>query len=303
VADVGAGEQDARAERELAVATTFTGAPEQLWRIDQLADGSYRLMPKASADAKEPVALSAVGSQSVGPLRVVISDQSGADARDSAEVRAAIRYVEARGHHVDYRRHLPRRGMAEQRQFLLDSAQSHYALFLDDDVICEPDLVGRLVTAIDREGCGFVGSALIGLSYAADVRPHEQVIELWPGRVEPEQVRPGTPAWKRHVLHNAANLWHVQQRLGVRREEARVYKVAWLGGCVLYDVAKLRAAGGFEFWSQLPATHVGEDALAELRVMARFGGAGLIPSGAYHLELPTTLPERTVDAPLALEVA
>ena len=44
------------------VCPSFTGAPEQLWRIDQLADGTYRLMPKASADAKEPVALSAVGS-------------------------------------------------------------------------------------------------------------------------------------------------------------------------------------------------------------------------------------------------
>ncbi|MEO7273592.1 MAG: family 43 glycosylhydrolase [Vicinamibacterales bacterium] len=52
----------ATAERELAVATTFTGAPEQLWRIDQLADGTYRLMPKTSADSKAPVALSAVGS-------------------------------------------------------------------------------------------------------------------------------------------------------------------------------------------------------------------------------------------------
>ena len=39
----------ATAERELVVATSFTGAPEQLWRIDQLADGTYRLMPKASA--------------------------------------------------------------------------------------------------------------------------------------------------------------------------------------------------------------------------------------------------------------
>ena len=30
------------------------------------------------------------------------------------------------------------------------------------------------------------------------------------------------------------------------------------------------------------------------------GGAGLFPSGAYHLELPTTLPEREVDAPHVL---
>ena len=37
----------ATADRELVVLPAFTGAPEQLWRIDQLADGTYRLMPKA----------------------------------------------------------------------------------------------------------------------------------------------------------------------------------------------------------------------------------------------------------------
>jgi arabinan endo-1,5-alpha-L-arabinosidase len=52
----------ATADRELAVRPTFTGAPEQLWRIDQLTDGTYRLMPKATAGAQAPLALSAVGS-------------------------------------------------------------------------------------------------------------------------------------------------------------------------------------------------------------------------------------------------
>ena len=37
----------ATADRELVVLPAFTGAPEQLWRIDQLADGTYRVMPKA----------------------------------------------------------------------------------------------------------------------------------------------------------------------------------------------------------------------------------------------------------------
>ena len=37
---------------ELTVAPTFTGAPEQLWRIDQLTDGAYRLMPKAVPGAQ-----------------------------------------------------------------------------------------------------------------------------------------------------------------------------------------------------------------------------------------------------------
>ena len=49
-------------DRELTVLPAFTGASEQLWRIDQLADGSYRIMPKAVPNSREPLALSAVGS-------------------------------------------------------------------------------------------------------------------------------------------------------------------------------------------------------------------------------------------------
>jgi arabinan endo-1,5-alpha-L-arabinosidase len=43
-------------------ATSFTGAPEQLWRIDQLTDGSYRIGPKSIPGTKESWVLSAVGS-------------------------------------------------------------------------------------------------------------------------------------------------------------------------------------------------------------------------------------------------
>lgn len=47
---------------ELVAVRTFTGAPEQLWRIDQLTDGTYRIMPKSIPGSQEPLALSAVGS-------------------------------------------------------------------------------------------------------------------------------------------------------------------------------------------------------------------------------------------------
>jgi arabinan endo-1,5-alpha-L-arabinosidase len=52
----------ATAEAELITVPAFTAAAEQLWRIDQLADGSYRIMPKAIPNGKEPLALSAIGS-------------------------------------------------------------------------------------------------------------------------------------------------------------------------------------------------------------------------------------------------
>src|SRR5579885_586248 len=43
----------ATADDELAVLPTFTGAPEQLWRIEQLPDGTWRIMPKAIPESKE----------------------------------------------------------------------------------------------------------------------------------------------------------------------------------------------------------------------------------------------------------
>lgn len=52
----------ATAERELAALPTFTGSPEQLWRFDQLADGTWRIMPKAVPYSNDALTLSAVGA-------------------------------------------------------------------------------------------------------------------------------------------------------------------------------------------------------------------------------------------------
>jgi len=49
-------------DAELVVLPAFTGGPEQLWRFDQLADGSWRIMPKSVPNSKEALVLSAVGS-------------------------------------------------------------------------------------------------------------------------------------------------------------------------------------------------------------------------------------------------
>ncbi len=49
-------------DAELVAVPAFTGAPEQLWRIDQLTDGAYRIMPKATPGSSEALALTAVGA-------------------------------------------------------------------------------------------------------------------------------------------------------------------------------------------------------------------------------------------------
>lgn len=261
------------------------------------------LIPTYHRPAALAVTLASLAAQDMADWRAVISDQSRHPSDTcTGEVAAVLRVLRLHGHSVEVHRHLPRRGMAEQRQFLLDRAKSPYALFLDDDCFLEPFVLGLMLRVIRQERCGFVGSAVIGLSYLDDVRPHEQAVELWQGPVEPEVVQPGLPAWERWPLHNAANLYHVQQRLGATPEQNLRYKVAWVGGCVLYDTQKLRDVGGYSFWQELGPHHSGEDVLAQLRVMARYGGCGIMPSGVYHQELPTTIPDRRQDAPKVLTV-
>ena len=51
----------ATADAEVITVPKFTGAPEQLWRIDQLIDGTYRIMPKVVPNSKEKLALVSSG--------------------------------------------------------------------------------------------------------------------------------------------------------------------------------------------------------------------------------------------------
>ena len=48
-------------EGETVVEPAFTGSEDQLWRIDQLIDGSYRIMPKLVSESMGPLSLTAVG--------------------------------------------------------------------------------------------------------------------------------------------------------------------------------------------------------------------------------------------------
>ncbi|MCO1656182.1 glycosyltransferase family A protein [Pseudonocardia humida] len=232
------------------------------------------------------------------PFDVLISDQSdGPASYDTPPAQAMLQVLRMRGSRVRTVRHLPRRGVIEHRAALLAASDAEHVLFLDDDVWLMPGTVARLHAAIVELGCGLVGCAMQGLSHLDDERPHElTTFERWEGRPQPERLEPGSPQWERWRLHNAANPAHLARR-HVREGEAWVaYKVAWIAGCVLYDRAALESVGGFDFWREVPEDAVGEDVVAEQRVMERFGGAGILPSGAVHLESGTTIPHRPVTA-------
>src|SRR5690606_40880409 len=91
-------------------------------------------------------------------------------------------------------------------------------------------------------------------------------------------------------------LYHDHSRLRASPESPLLYKVACASACLLCETAKLRDVGGLSFWERLPPEHCGEDIVPQLELMRRYGGCGIMPSGAYHLELPTTIPRREVGA-------
>lgn len=257
------------------------------------------LIPTCDRPAELAVTLAGLAAQGSPVFRVVISDQSrsGEPAWQHPAVAAMIRVLRAQGREVSSLTHLPRQGMAEHRQFLLEHSHADKALFLDDDVWLEPGALECMSGALDQLRCGFVGMAPQGLSYLAEKRPEQtRLFEAWDGPVMAERVRPDSPGFARWPLHSAANLSHLSADLGLMPDEWVPYRVAWLGGCVMYRREALQAAGGFTFWDQLPPEHSGEDVLAQWHVMEQFGAAGILPSGAVHLESPTTLPDRRIEA-------
>jgi hypothetical protein len=78
----------ATAEAELTVLPAFTGGPEQLWRVDQLTDGTYRLMPKGCRVERRDGALGG-GQQHADARGLQAGGRSGALADQDAMTATA----------------------------------------------------------------------------------------------------------------------------------------------------------------------------------------------------------------------
>jgi glycosyltransferase involved in cell wall biosynthesis len=258
------------------------------------------LIPTCNRKTGLAVVLSSLLGQTFRNFDVIVADQTPARDcyLDSIEIQTLVRALEWHGHRVELHRRRYRRGMAEQRQFLLERSRAPYVHYLDDDVLLDPPVIERMLGVLRAEGCGFVGCAATGLDYLHDVRPHQQRIELWEGPVRPEPFAPDTleQYWDRHQVNNAANPLHLERRLAPHGQPLR-YKVAWVGGAnVLYDRAKLLDVGGFSWWDRLPREHAGEEVVVQFLLIRKYGGCGILPSGTYHLGLPTNVPNRQRNA-------
>lgn len=256
------------------------------------------LIPTYKRKTGLAIVLTSLLGQTFSDFNVIVSDQTVQDDAylDSEEIKLLAQALEWHGHQIKLLRNLPRRGLAQQRQFLLEQSSAPYVHYFDDDVLLDPLVMQRMLTVLQAEGCGFVGCPATGLGYLNDVRPHQQHIELWKGRVQPEPFDFKTIPRMRHLINNAANPLHLEQKLVKDGQPVR-YKIAWVGGAnVLYDRAKLLDVGGFSWWDRLPPEHAGEEVLAQFLLIRKYGGCGILPSGTYHLDLPTTVEDRRVNA-------
>lgn len=244
------------------------------------------------------VVLTSLLGQTFTDFNVIVSDQTPEQENylESIEITTLVRALRWHGHRVELHHHLPRRGMSEHRQFLLEQSNAPYVHFLDDDVLLDPPVMERTLRVLRKEKCGFVGCAATGLGYLDDVRPHQQQIELWTEAVQPEPFNETSIPWERHLVNNAANPLHLERKL-VTGEDVVRYKVAWVGGAnVLFDRKKLLDVGGFSWWSRLPEEHAGEEVLVQFLLLRKYGGCGILPSGTYHLGLPTNVEDRRSNA-------
>jgi glycosyltransferase involved in cell wall biosynthesis len=256
------------------------------------------LIPTYGRKTGLAVVLTSLLGQTFTDFDVIVSDQTEEHEAylDSIEIQTLVRALEWHGHRVTLHRHLPRRGMAEQRNFLLEQSSAPYVHFLDDDVLLDPPVMQRMLSVIQSEKCGFVGCPATGLSYLNDIRPHQQNIELWEGSIEPEPFEYASIPWDRHKVNNAANPLHLEKKQ-VKDGQVVRYKIAWVGGAnVLFDRARLLDVGGFSWWHRLPSEHAGEEVVAQFLLLRKYGGCGILPSGTYHLGLPTTVEDRRCNA-------
>src|SRR5690242_14995773 len=115
------------------------------------------LIPTCGRKTGLAVVLTSLVGQTFRDFDVIISDQTPEEQTylDSIEIQMLAQALRWHGHQVSLHRHLPRRGMAEQRQFLLEQSHAPYVHYLDDDVLLDPPVMQRMLDTLKREQCAF----------------------------------------------------------------------------------------------------------------------------------------------------
>ena len=259
------------------------------------------LVPTKDRPTELATTLAGLAAQSGVRFRVVVSDQSeGPASYTTPAAQTLVRALRRRGTDVELCRHLPRRGMADTGLPPLPGGGARGAL-------PRRRRVARSRGAPSPARCApHVGVRVRRRRHAGALPPRRPTARgmrgpsrSGPAGWEPETIEEGRPrlglggrGQRRQrgapggVCSDSTSA--PSPRPGTLYAVTRSHGAA---GCVLFDRSALLDAGGFDFWQAVPADAHGEDVLAQLRVMARHGGAGILPSGAYHQQAPINHPE------------
>src|SRR5437588_11720186 len=117
------------------------------------------LIPTYGRKTGLAVVLTSLFGQTFRDFNVIVSDQTkeGETYLESIEIQTLVQALKWQGHEVALHRHLPRRGLAEHRQFLLEQSRAPYVHYLDDDVLLDPPVLPRLLSVLQTDRCRFVG--------------------------------------------------------------------------------------------------------------------------------------------------
>ncbi|MBI2777764.1 MAG: hypothetical protein HYX57_10960 [Chloroflexi bacterium] len=266
------------------------------------------VIPAARSTAGLGATLASLAAQRYPAFRATVDISPGLEA--GASLDALVRLLEARGHPA----HLEASasgGGGPIRDLNRLRGSAPYLLVVEEGVFLEPDLIGRLVAAMRSTPSGFVGSSAVSLDARSERAARGPAgISFWDGPVRPEVLSEAAQAERRR-LHRGASLQDLRERLPRTRD--RLYRIADIDGCVLYDTEKLRSVGGFPAVEPGSADHRAGDVgsglpdpgqgVVQRRLLARHGGAGLFPSGAFRLvpavamAAPTVLGDAGGDRP------
>ncbi len=88
--------------------------------------------------------LTALTAQNFTDFEVVVADQSDSFIGNDGVITTLQRIFNLHQTPLKVLQNLPKKGIAQQRQFLLNQSKSKYSLYLDDDIILEKDVLSRI---------------------------------------------------------------------------------------------------------------------------------------------------------------
>ena len=215
------------------------------------------VIPTAGRATALAVVLTSLLGQTFGDFDVTISDQTlGEPSFDAVEIATLVRALRRRGHRVELHHHLPRRGMAEQRHFLLSRAPRALRPFPGRRRAAGPAGAGAHAGCAARGGMRL--RRLPGGRPGIPGRraPTAAADRALGGAGDAGAVRPDDLPWERHLINNAANPLHLEARLC---RDGAVVAIRWPGSaaptcsstarnCSPSAGSRLAAAAGGACW-------------------------------------------------------